>query len=156
MLASGSECFHVVPVTIDTTQEFPLPELFVSPRGSGIAAAFVVMPKVAMGEDDDPILREYRIRIARPLPDMKLIAKSPSEKKRAQDPLRLSILSANVRDHAATLRGGLAEHGLGSISLVCLQRPSIRIPSSQSDREESTVRKVSHEVDSREITGGAS
>ena len=133
---------HVSPVTVNIAQEFPLPELFVGSRGSGIAAAFVPMPEAAMDEHHRPVLREHKIRGAGQLSDMKSIAKSSGEKKRSKGPLRPSILSANARHHAAALRGGRDAHDLGDIQPGYFQQPPRHTSVSQSNRRDGTFGRL--------------
>ncbi len=140
--AKSPECLHVSPVAINIAQEFPLPELFVGPRGGGIAATFVPMPEAAMDEHHRSVLREHKIRRAGQLSDMKSIAKSPGEKKRSKGPLRPSILSANARHHAAALRGGRDAHDLGDIQPGYFQQPPLHTSVSQSDRRDETLGRL--------------
>ena len=140
--AKSPECLHVSPVAIDIAQEFPLPELLVGSRGSGIAATFVPMPEAAMDEHHRPVLWEHKVRGAGQLSDMKSIAKSPGEKKGAKGSFRPGVLSANARHHAAALRGGRDAHGLGGIPPGCLRQPSIRTSASQSDRGDATFGRL--------------
>lgn len=140
--AKSPECFHVSPVTINIAQEFPLPELFVGPRGGGIAAAFMPMPEAAMDEHHRLVLRKHKVRRTGQLSDMKSIAKSPGEKKRAQCPLRPSILSANVRHHAAALRGGRDAHDLGDFQPGYFQQLPLHTSVCQSDRGDATFGRI--------------
>lgn len=132
--AKSPECLHVSPVAINIAQEFPLPELFVGPRGGGISATLVPMPEAAMDEHHRSVLREHKIRRAGQLSDMKSIAKSPGEKKRSKGSLRLGILSANARHHAAALRGGRDAHDLGDIKLSATAASHICQPIRQKGR----------------------
>jgi len=127
--AKSPERLHVPPVAVDIAQELPLPELFVGPGCGGVAAAFVSMPKAAVDEHHRPVLRENKVRGARQRSDMKSISEPLGEKKGAKSPFRPSVLSANVRHHAAALRGGRDAHGLGGISLGCLQKPLLHASS---------------------------
>ena len=140
--AKSPERFHVSPVAINIVQEFPLPELLVGSRGSGIAATFVPMPEAAMDEHHRPVLWEHKVRGAGQLSDMKSIAKSPGKEKRSKGSLRPSSLSADARHHAAALRGGRDAHGLGGIPPGCLRQPSIRTSASQSDRGDATFGRL--------------
>ena len=153
--AKSPERFHVSPVAINIVQEFPLPELLVGSRGSGIAATFVPMPEAAMDEHHRPVLWEHKVRGAGQLSDMKAIAKSPGKEKRSKGSLRPSILSADARHHAAALRGGRDAHDPGGIQLGYFQQPLLHTSISQSDRGGADAGRLA-EVDSREITREAS
>lgn len=130
------------PVAINIAQEFPFPEIFVGPRGGGIAATFVPMPEAAMDEHRSSVLWEHKIRRAGQLSDMKSIAKSPGEKKRAKGSLRPGILSANARHHAAALRSGRDAHDLGDIQPRYFQQPPLHTSVSQSDRRDATFGRL--------------
>lgn len=140
--AKSPECPRVSPVAINIAQEFPLPELFVGPRGSGIAATFVPMPEASVDEYHRPVLWEHKVRRAGQLSDMKSIAKSPGEKKRSKGSLRPSILSANARHHAAALGSGRDAHDLGDIQPGYFQQPPLRTSVSQSDREDAAFGRL--------------
>lgn len=134
--AKRQKRFYVSPVAVNITLELSLPELCVGLRCGGVAATFMSMPEAAVDEHRRPVLRENKVRGARQLSDMKSIAKSLGEKKRAEGPLRPSILSANARHHAAALRSGRDMHGLEDIPPRCLKQPPLRISASKSDRGE--------------------
>lgn len=124
--AKSLKRLHVAPIAVDIAQELPLPELFVGLGCGGVAAALVSMPEAAVDEHHRPVLREHKVRRARQLSDMKSIAKSPGKKKGAKGPFRPGVLSANVRHHAAALRGGRDAHGFRGIPPGCLQKPPRR------------------------------
>lgn len=109
--------FHVSRVAVDIALELSLPELFVGLRRGGVATAVVSMPETAVNEHHRPVDREHKVWRAGQLSDMKSIAKPLGEKKRTKGSLRLGVLSANARHHAAALRGGRDAHDLGTSSL---------------------------------------
>ena len=136
--AKSPECLHVSPVAINIAQEFPLPELFVGPRGGGIAATFVPMPEAAMDEHHCSALREHKVGGAGQPPHMKSISKTPGEKKGAKYPFRPGVLSANARHHAAALRSGRNAHGLEHLPPECLQKWQLRASAWQCERMKTT------------------
>jgi len=103
----------VAGITGDIFVEFLLPEVRIGLRTRRVAAAFMSVPKATVDEHYRSVLWKNEIGTSGQLRDMKSVAKSSGEKKGTKYTLRLGVLSANARHHAAALRRGGNAHGLG-------------------------------------------
>ncbi len=108
--AKSTKHFRVMSITINITQELPLPEFFIGSGCGSETTAYVSMPEAAMDEHDGLVLWKHQIRRSRQLFDMKSIPESLGEKNGAKTSLWPSVLSANARHHAAALRSSWDAH----------------------------------------------
>ena len=109
-------------VASDVLVELQLPELLVRLGGGCVATVFMSMPDTAVDEYNRFVFHEHYVgRAWQPL-HMKSIAKATGKKKRAERPLRPSVLPSNARHHSAALWGSREAHGHGLVSPKCQQK----------------------------------
>lgn len=137
--AESMEHLCMAPVASDITLEFLPPEIFIGPGSGCIAASFMSMPEAPMDEYHCSALWEHKVRGARQPPQMKSISEAACEKKGAKYPLRLGVLSANARNHAAALRSGWNAHEFEHFPLECLREWQLRASAWQGERMKATL-----------------
>ena len=121
-------------VTCNIFVEFPPPEVRIGLGTGRVAAAFMSVPKTTVDEHYRPVLWKHEIGTAGQRRHMKSVARSSGEKKGTKHPLRLGVLSANARHHAAALRGGGDAHCLGYLPPGCTQKRQPRASARRSER----------------------
>lgn len=120
--AESVEHLHLVSVTSKVFLEFLPPEVAVRSGSSCVAATLMSVPEATMYEYHRPVLWEYKVRGSGQSPHMESISKTPCEKKGAKYQFWPSVLSANIRHHAAALQCGRDKHGLECLLPECLQK----------------------------------